>query len=138
MASSVCFKGLCVLVFFFKQKTAYEVRISDWSSDVCPSDLADPPRPSAAYRPRKSAGSKPSHRARRTPHGCSHRAGRREGTASDVRGGPSGPCPARRQLGRASWRDRECQSVLISVVAVSVKKKTTSVSSSICKLYGPP
>src|SRR3546814_1197382 len=29
---------LCV-VFFFKQKTAYELRISDWSSDVCSSDL---------------------------------------------------------------------------------------------------
>src|SRR3546814_8581734 len=28
------------LVFFFKQKTAYEMRISDWSSDVCSSDLA--------------------------------------------------------------------------------------------------
>src|SRR3546814_10898606 len=28
-----------VLFFFFKQKTAYEVRISDWSSDVCSSDL---------------------------------------------------------------------------------------------------
>src|SRR3546814_10342702 len=26
-------------VFFFKQKTAYEMRISDWSSDVCSSDL---------------------------------------------------------------------------------------------------
>src|SRR3546814_10007588 len=37
---------MCVLcryssvVFFFKQKTAYEMRISDWSSDVCSSDLA--------------------------------------------------------------------------------------------------
>src|SRR3546814_17305675 len=31
--SCVCF------VFFFKQKTAYEMRISDWSSDVCSSDL---------------------------------------------------------------------------------------------------
>src|SRR3546814_4969138 len=28
-----------VLFFFFKQKTAYEMRISDWSSDVCSSDL---------------------------------------------------------------------------------------------------
>src|SRR3546814_3906084 len=28
-------------VFFFKQKTAYEMRISDWSSDVCSSDLVD-------------------------------------------------------------------------------------------------
>src|SRR3546814_3800791 len=27
--------------FFFKQKTAYEMRISDWSSDVCSSDLLD-------------------------------------------------------------------------------------------------
>src|SRR3546814_14511394 len=27
--------------FFFKQKTAYEMRISDWSSDVCSSDLTD-------------------------------------------------------------------------------------------------
>src|SRR3546814_9756683 len=29
------------LFFFFKQKTAYEMRISDWSSDVCSSDLFD-------------------------------------------------------------------------------------------------
>src|SRR3546814_7638473 len=28
-----------VSIFFFKQKTAYEMRISDWSSDVCSSDL---------------------------------------------------------------------------------------------------
>src|SRR3546814_9132370 len=30
------------MFFFFKQKTAYEMRISDWSSDVCSSDLASP------------------------------------------------------------------------------------------------
>src|SRR3546814_243421 len=30
---------LALFVFFFKQKTAYEMRISDWSSDVCSSDL---------------------------------------------------------------------------------------------------
>src|SRR3546814_1030540 len=30
---------LCCFFFFFKQKTAYEMRISDWSSDVCSSDL---------------------------------------------------------------------------------------------------
>src|SRR3546814_20937716 len=29
----------CDVFFFFKQKTAYEMRISDWSSDVCSSDL---------------------------------------------------------------------------------------------------
>src|SRR3546814_20895601 len=31
---------LLYLFFFFKQKTAYELRISDWSSDVCSSDLS--------------------------------------------------------------------------------------------------
>src|SRR3546814_11365768 len=31
--------GVLFLFFFFKQKTAYEMRISDWSSDVCSSDL---------------------------------------------------------------------------------------------------
>src|SRR3546814_10196819 len=30
---------MCDMFFFFKQKTAYEMRISDWSSDVCSSDL---------------------------------------------------------------------------------------------------
>src|SRR3546814_10447048 len=43
----LCFLCLCLLgscffvvyIFFFKQKTAYEMRISDWSSDVCSSDL---------------------------------------------------------------------------------------------------
>src|SRR3546814_3249431 len=37
------FVAVCVFggFFFFKQKTAYEMRISDWSSDVCSSDLVD-------------------------------------------------------------------------------------------------
>src|SRR3546814_4939402 len=45
-----------VWYFFFKQKTAYELRISDWSSDVCSSDLqgrveARPrPRPDQQFR----------------------------------------------------------------------------------------
>src|SRR3546814_7663689 len=47
---SVCVSGLCnllacviclVLFFFCEQKTAYELRISDWSSDVCSSDLVN-------------------------------------------------------------------------------------------------
>src|SRR3546814_18881977 len=44
----VCFKSnfeivyFTDVVFFFKQKTAYEMRISDWSSDVCSSDLHQP------------------------------------------------------------------------------------------------
>src|SRR3546814_19793808 len=35
--------------FFFKQKTAYEMRISDWSSDVCSSDLSRSPSPIPAF-----------------------------------------------------------------------------------------
>src|SRR3546814_10916983 len=35
----VVLNDLILLIFFFKQKTAYEMRISDWSSDVCSSDL---------------------------------------------------------------------------------------------------
>src|SRR3546814_9982766 len=43
------FRAMVVfLVFFFKQKTAYEMRISDWSSDMCSSDLGTTPAPSAA------------------------------------------------------------------------------------------
>src|SRR3546814_3487784 len=41
--------------FFFKQKTAYEMRISDWSSDVCSSDLVEKcgarPRPLRRVKP---------------------------------------------------------------------------------------
>src|SRR3546814_15353045 len=37
------------LFFFFKQKTAYEMRISDWSSDVCSSDLRRRPGDAALF-----------------------------------------------------------------------------------------
>src|SRR3546814_3978710 len=52
----------CVFFFFFKQKTAYEMRISDWSSDVCSSDLVGaggsfwfPPAPAANAAPGQGA-----------------------------------------------------------------------------------
>src|SRR3546814_3053656 len=43
---------ICLVFCFFKQKTAYDVRISDWSSDVCSSDLgvADYERTIEIYR----------------------------------------------------------------------------------------
>src|SRR3546814_2581267 len=49
---------LCVsYFFFFKQKTAYEMRISDWSSDVCSSDLRPNPgtREKATHDPSRAA-----------------------------------------------------------------------------------
>src|SRR3546814_1105225 len=39
-----------MLFFFFKQKTAYEMRISDWSSDVCSSDLRLLPVPGIEHK----------------------------------------------------------------------------------------
>src|SRR3546814_1772542 len=35
----MCVCSISLVFFFFEQKTAYEMRISDWSSDVCSSDL---------------------------------------------------------------------------------------------------
>src|SRR3546814_6760631 len=42
--------------FFFKQKTAYEMRISDWSSDVCSSDLSLRARRGQGQAPRQGHG----------------------------------------------------------------------------------
>src|SRR3546814_12588808 len=47
----MCARRVLILFFCFKQKTAYEMRISDWSSDVCSSDLL--------YRQQLFGGSQP-------------------------------------------------------------------------------
>src|SRR3546814_3489036 len=44
------------IIFFFKQKTAYDMRISDWSSDVCSSDLVDRPLIQYAVDEAREAG----------------------------------------------------------------------------------
>src|SRR3546814_7082310 len=49
---------LC-LFFFFKQKTAYDMRISDWSSDVCSSDLRSVMARAATTTTRRRANGKP-------------------------------------------------------------------------------
>src|SRR3546814_2892992 len=53
---------LYVSFFFFKQKTAYEMRISDWSSDVCSSDLK--------YRHRKTDAAHQAHSQYLKPFGA--------------------------------------------------------------------
>src|SRR3546814_3422194 len=55
---------ISVLLFFFKQKTAYEMRISDWSSDVCSSDLCDRQR---CQRGRGVYAARHGHRYRHRP-----------------------------------------------------------------------
>src|SRR3546814_8075302 len=98
----VC-KRLCndneiVSFFFFKQKTAYELRISDWSSDVCSSDLMCIfPKATACIRPGAIS------------HGFGK--GRRIAIAlagSDQR---AGAFRLDKQIGRASCRERVCQYV---------------------------
>src|SRR3546814_3602153 len=97
---------LCInFFFFFKQKTAYEMRISDWSSDVCSSDLDDRDRPCLSLLV-FAAG---------TRRGA--RGGEARGTADPVRRPLARPRSvrgaARRgpEIGRASCRERVCQYV---------------------------
>src|SRR3546814_1682044 len=66
----------CFYFFFFKQKTAYEMRISDWSSDVCSSDLLSAQQGGLVRRPLVGAT-----RARR----CRNRAPqRRDGNRQEI------------------------------------------------------
>src|SRR3546814_8378458 len=87
---------------FFKQKTAYEMRISVWSSDVCSSDLVGAADDAAKTRPqpRVKIGQPP--RPRKRPHS------RREGRERD---GEEGLRVDQRmeQIGNASSRERVCQ-----------------------------
>src|SRR3546814_9786967 len=86
--------------FFFKQKTAYEMRISDWSSDVCSSDL----RPFVAGDPNRAQGD-------------SEKQWRREVFFRQHRGIPYARKPQRideggeQEIGRASCRERVCEYV---------------------------
>src|SRR3546814_10323136 len=64
------------LFFFFKQKTAYEMRISDWSSDVCSSDLNEGRDGHAAIgvsarRPHRIGPPSPQRRSSRSGDGAS-------------------------------------------------------------------
>src|SRR3546814_14949357 len=110
------------MVFFVKQKTAYEMRISDWSSDVCSSDLLMPLSDAAnvgfVYVSDRMAGDLP-----RIMQRLSDATGIEDLVAAcgySVAAGPTEYCD---EIGRASGRGRVCQYVLSSVVAVSVKKK---------------
>src|SRR3546814_18537093 len=81
-----------VLFFFFKQKTAYEMRISDWSSDVCSSDLqalAAPGILEAQDRHRSKRPLAESHRCPARNRRCSPR-------ANKLRALPGLECRARR------------------------------------------
>src|SRR3546814_4315648 len=135
---SLCFELLsfydvCSVFFFFKQKTAYEMRISDWSSDVCSSDLVRH-RAHARLRAGARRGAGPgrvrseAHRSR-----CRRRAARAPGDAAvraacapatspvgaaEGAGLCSLSCEGRGGLGRSEGHTSELQSLMRSWVAV--------------------
>src|SRR3546814_7190036 len=82
---------MCIFFFFFKQKTAYEMRISDWSSDVCSADL------DGSSRPRKT-DRRDIHARHEPPEHRSPDAWRRQ-------------LRAHKKIGRASCRERVCKYV---------------------------
>src|SRR3546814_13120366 len=100
-------------VYVFKQKTAYEVRISDWSSDVCSSDLVEGRQD---QDPRLVVGGEDPPR-RLEPvelrHADVHEHDRRVEARRLV---------DRLELGRASCRERVCLYVSISDVVASLTK----------------
>src|SRR3546814_17994264 len=114
-----------LLFFFFKQKTAYEMRISDWSSDVCSSDLdrlgrrADGVELRAAIDDEEVEAARSEHHHARIDRERHALAAHRSAVAADIgahidaadqridRAGPLGDV----EIGRASWRERVGQSV---------------------------
>src|SRR3546814_7358724 len=76
---------LVLSFFFFKHKTAYEMRISDWSSDVCSSDL--PHRAMAFAQPRRAEQREPHEIARARDRGFERHALREAGRSEERRVG---------------------------------------------------
>src|SRR3546814_10142806 len=92
---------LDIIFFFFKQKTAYEMRISDWSSDVCSSDLTAPGWGMLQTLPCPRRRMGPVLAARRPLRA---RAGNQPRLVHPLLRLP-------REIGRASCRERGCQYV---------------------------
>src|SRR3546814_3934277 len=101
---------IILLFFFFKQKTAYEMRISDWSSDVCSSDLLRPERRHARQRGDAMLVHRPDHVTRgeiiEWIDAGARRPGRKKLVLAVVEAEGQ-----HRQIGRASCRERVCQYV---------------------------
>src|SRR3546814_17717833 len=115
---------LFVFLFFvfFKQKTAYEMRISDWSSDVCSSDLRAIRRwpPARDPDPQVLAGADPRRRGHvaRAATGLVGRAGRPGPQLATANAGVAG----RREIGRGSVWERVCKVGWCPGGAVEFKK----------------
>src|SRR3546814_3976710 len=109
--------------FFFKQKTAYEMRISDWSSDVCSSDLGPPNDFHAIYRRHQEMRSNPRLLAEYPDCG---RHSRRGPEISSRTGGYAGRGRRRQCPDRSEEHTSELQSLMrISYAVFCLNKKNT-------------
>src|SRR3546814_20304036 len=110
--------------FLFKQKTAYEMRISDWSSDVCSSDLSQFNIAQACVHRWAENPVEGRRLAIFHENELGHRDvwtySRLSETSNQLASGL-----VKMEIGRASCREGVCQYVSISVVAVSLKKNET-------------
>src|SRR3546814_15955721 len=129
---------MCFYLFFcFKQKTAYEMRISDWSSDVCSSDLhgllerqhfllahvhAQHTRERAVTARVQAVEAAVGTDVRLRP-------------GDELRDVPLVHAAADDQVGRASCSARVCQYVQLSGVAVSLKKQNNIMISMLTMSY---
>src|SRR3546814_7979098 len=107
--------GVC---FFFKQKTAYEMRIRDWSSDVCSSDLLEPQMLAERVRDDENVGKEDRAVETEAPDRLQGHFGRRLGIVAQLEEPALGLAQrtifgqiASGQIGRASCRERVCQYV---------------------------
>src|SRR3546814_2423143 len=98
---------VCYMFFFFKQKTAYEMRISDWSSDVCSSDLHAAP---CAHLPDRCDQLGVKHVILARGREASARGARPVGGQVEHRHS-AGKARQPVEIGRASCRERGCQYV---------------------------
>src|SRR3546814_2724046 len=124
----VVFNIYVVFFFFFlKQKTAYEMRISDWSSDVCSSDLI---ANSEIFRQRDL--NRLAVRKRLVDVELIDREIVLEGTGvGDLDHLARSRLKLLGKIGRASCRERVCQYVSISVVDVALKRKNKDMAKAI-------
>src|SRR3546814_4815948 len=97
--------------FFFKQKTSYEMRISDWSSDVCSSDLAGERLAMLIPLQHLLVPAYQSITVLNGLHIAQHRLGRHLAFAIDPEMPLQIPDPQHEQIGRASCREGVCQYV---------------------------
>src|SRR3546814_3662376 len=124
MHLSIVCMSIFFMFFFFKQKTAYDIRISDWSSDVCSSDL---PRSRGSCRSRQREGEDGRNRlpGRRGPAGNDQ-----QGHDWVSRHHAKRSCRAGRyrSLARSEEHTSELQSLMRNSYAVfCLKKKSTTI-----------